>query len=160
MCERLGSRVWMAALTGVPFAIYKAGFGWYEYHQDHPVIGIAAICWGLIDFVMNLLAVWRPQSFSWCLLAHLGRWIDRRRDPQLWEKVLLAVDTTAAFAIVSIMIWFARLPLSPEWAAIIWNLAVIANIMSVGLAQLFRATYTGTPLTANRHLDSKNQVVE
>ncbi len=139
MKEKFGRRVWTAALTGIPFGLYKMGFGWYEYHHAHPTIGIAAMIWGVIDIGLNLLSVPLPKIVAHCLLSNIGRWIDHAVRKRIWENLLLAVDTTASFLIVSVMIWFGRLPLEPELGAHIWSLAVVCNIMSVGLEQLYRA---------------------
>jgi hypothetical protein len=145
MNETLGRRLWMAALTGVPFGIYKMGFGWYEFHHDHPAIGIAAMTWGGIDILVNVLAVFFPNRVAWCLLANIGRWIDTRFGRKYCENVLLAIDTTASFSISSVMIWFGRLPLSPPLAAKVWNLAVVCNVLAVGLQQLYIAVRTPPP---------------
>jgi hypothetical protein len=139
MNESFGRRLWMAALTGVPFGIYKMGFGWYEFHHAHPAIGIAAMIWGGIDILVNLLAVFFPNHVAWCLLANIGRWIDRLFGRKYWESVLLAIDTTASFSIASIMIWFGRLPLKPPLTANVWNVAVVGNVLAVGLQQLYVA---------------------
>ncbi len=139
MEQHLGRRIWTAGLMGAPFGVYKMGFGWYEFDHAHPVIGIAAMAWGAIDIGINLIAVLFPRVTAWCLLANLGRLIDRGIGKRIWETILLAVDTTASFAIVSVMIWFGRLPLEPLIAAHVWNLAVVCNVLSVGLDQLYRA---------------------
>jgi hypothetical protein len=139
--KKLDRRLWTAALTGIPFGIYKMGFGWYEYHHAHPAIGIAALIWGALDIILNILSVAFPKTVSWCLLANIGRRIDHAAKKKIWEKILLAVDTTAAFLIVSAMIWLGRLPLEPEVVGHTWNLAVVANILSVGLEQLYRAVF-------------------
>ena len=129
-------------LTGVPFGIYKIGFGWYEYHHDHEYIGVAAMIWGGIDIGLNLGTLLKRDKLHCCLLANIGHWIDMSRPSRFWEKLLLAVDTTGSFLIVSTMIWLARLPLEPEIMAHTWNIAVISNVLSVGLEQLYRATKT------------------
>lgn len=141
MEEKFGRRLWTATLTGIPFGIYKMGFGWYEYQQAHAAVGIAVMIWGTLDIILNILSVPFPKKISWCLLANIGRRIDHAAKKKIWEKFLLAVDTTAAFLIVSIMIWLGRLPLEPELIGHTWNLAVVANILSVGLEQLYRAVF-------------------
>jgi hypothetical protein len=141
MNETFGRRVWVAALTGIPFAVYKMGFGWYEFHHDHSSIGVLAMIWGAIDIALNIFALPFPKIVGVCLLANVGRWFDRLTGKNFWEGVLLAIDTTAAFLIVSVMIWFGRVPLSPQWAADAWNVAVISNVLSVGLEQLYRAIW-------------------
>lgn len=94
-----------------------------------------------MDIGLNVVALAFPKIMGVCLLANVGRWIDRVSGKVFWEGVLLAIDTTAAFLIVSVMIWFGRVPLSPQWAADAWNVAVIGNILSVGLEQLYRAIW-------------------
>ena len=138
MNREFGRRMWLSALTGIPFGIYKFGFGWFEFHQGHSLVGVAGMIWGVVDMGINLIAVPLPGRLSWCLLSNLGRLIDRGRGMK-WEKVLLAIDTTAAFLIVSIMILLGRLPLEPPVIGALWNLAVVGNVMAVGLEQLYRA---------------------
>lgn len=139
MEEKIGRRLWTATLTGIPFGIYKMGFGWYEYHHAHTEIGIAAMIWGLIDIILNILSVLLPKTVAWCLLANIGQWVDHTVKKKIWKNFLLAVDTTASFLIVAVMIWFGRLPLEPELLGQIWNVAVVCNVLSVGLEQLYRA---------------------
>lgn len=139
MNESAGGRIWRATLTGIPFAIYKMGFGWYELHHDCAMLGMAALIWGAIDVLVNVLAVLFPKDVAWCLLANIGRWIDRKSRGPYWENILLAIDTTASFVIVAVMIWFGRLPLTPPITAHAWNVAVICNILAVGLQQLYEA---------------------
>ena len=134
-----GRRIWLSVLTGLPFGIYKFGFGWFEFHQGHVIVGGAAMIWGVVDIGINLVAVPFPGRLSWCLLSNLGRLVDRCREGKNWEKVLLGVDTTASFLIVSIMIVLGRLPLEPPVLGGLWNLAVVGNVMAVGLEQLYRA---------------------
>lgn len=141
MKETFGRRLWIVTLTGIPFAVYKMGFGWYEFHHAYPAIGVAAMIWGAVDMGLNVVALVFPKIMGVCLLANIGRWLDRLSGNVFWEGVLLAIDTTAAFLIVSVMIWFGRVPLSPQWAADTWNVAVIGNILSVGLEQLYRAVW-------------------
>lgn len=145
MNETLGRRLWMAALTGIPFAVYKMGFGWYHLQHGQHALGIAAMAWGGIDVVVNVMAVPLPKHVAWCLLANIGRWIDRRFGRKYWESVLLAIDTTASFSISSYMIWFGRLPLEPWIAAKFWNAAVVGNVLAVGLQQLYVALRTPSP---------------
>ncbi len=143
MSGTFGRRLWAAALTGIPFAAYKMGFGWYELHHAHVIIGVTALVWGAVDVGLNIASLVNPRLIGVCLLANVGRWFDSVSGEAFWEGMLLAIDTTAAFLIVSVMIWFQRVPLSPQWAADVWNIAVIANVLSVGLEQLYRAVRKG-----------------
>ena len=139
MNETLGRRLWNAVLTGIPFAVYKFGFGWYEFQHGHPAIGVAAMIWGAVDMGLNVVAVPLPKIVGVCFLATVGRWLDREPTKVYWEGILLAIDTTATFLIVLAMILFGRLPLSPQWMADAWNVALVSNILSVCLEQLYRA---------------------
>ncbi len=152
MKENPGRRLWTAALTGIPFGIYKMGFGWYEYHHAHPAIGIAAMIWGAIDIILNILSVPLPKTVAWCLLANIGQWIDHTVKKKIWKNFLLAVDTTASFLIVAVMILFGRLPLEPELMGQIWNVAVVCNILSVGLEQLYRAVSYKEKIEKNKEV--------
>lgn len=153
MRDSLGRRIWRAALTGIPFGIYKIGFGWWEHHHAHPTFGLIMMLWGALDILLNLLAPAFPDQTAWCLLANLGRRVDRAARKRLWEGLLLGVDTLMSFTIVALMIWFGRLPLEPTWVATCWNIAVICNVLSVGLEQIYRAVVpagsTG-PFTSRR----------
>jgi hypothetical protein len=143
----------MAALTGVPFGIYKMGFGWFllrgnEVHGPITEFGVVPMIWGGIDILVNVAAVFFPKHVAWCLLANMGRWVDLKFGRKYWESVLLAVDTTASFSICSVMIGFGLLPLAPGYAANTWNLAVICNVLAVGLQQLYVAIRSQPPSDA------------
>ena len=138
MRDSLGRRVWATALTGIPFAIFKLGAGVY-LHETYPAVGVALMVWCTLDIVLNLLSLVLPDHVSYCTLSNIGRQIDRRRGGKRWEPVLLALDTLLAFAIISLMIWFRLLPHLPPLLGRVWDLAVVANIVAVGLERLWRA---------------------
>lgn len=137
MSDSLGRRIWATALTGIPFGIFKLGTGVYLDQHLSPALGVALIVWGALDILLNLLSVAFPARFSFCALSNLGRQIDRRREARRWEAVLLAVDTLLAFLIVAGMIWYRLLPLLPPVLGRVWDVAVVANIVGVGVERLW-----------------------
>ncbi len=139
MYATLGQRVWLTALTGIPFAIYKMGGGWYVLHHISPPLGVAMMLWGGLDILINVCSALLPQRCSYCLLSNLGRQLQRRGWHANGEAVLLGVDTLLSFTIVAAMIGFGALPLQPVVAGNIWNLAVICNVLAVGLIQIREA---------------------
>lgn len=136
MYATLGQRVWVTALTGIPFGIYKMGGGWYVLHHVSPPLGVAMMIWGGLDIVINVGSVLLPKRCSYCLLSNLGRQLQRRGWYAKGEAVLLGVDTLLSFTIVAAMIGFGALPLQPAVAGTIWNIAVICNVLAVGLVQI------------------------
>ena len=142
-------KLWLVFLTGIPFAIYKFGFGWYIYHHEYENLGIVAMIWGVVDFSLNLLSLFFPRWIKHCLLSNVGSRFDAGasdRDDRHWESVFLGLDTLAAFAIVSGMIWFGALPLSPKGMEVTWNVAVVANLLGAGLQQVWGAVVHRTGL--------------
>jgi hypothetical protein len=124
-----------ALLTGSPFGIFKIGGGWAAWHDLHPGVGAVFITWGAIDVVLNLLAVMYPQRVSYCLLSNVGRALDHRRVGAA-ERLLLALDTLLSFGIVASMILAHRMATLPPWMARVWELAVVANILGVGVQRV------------------------
>ncbi len=132
---RLGL-VYEAFLTGIPFGVFKTGAGWMLLAFS-PVLGFPVILWGLLDIVLNLLTVVAPQRFSWCLMSNLGRSVGGP-----WEERLLALDTLMAFLIVAVSIGFGLSGHLPPPLARTWELAVIGNVLGVGVARVYRAWST------------------
>ena len=137
----LGARLWGTLLTGVPFAIYKFGGGLFVYQMGYKIPGYLAMGWGVIDFVLNLISVWFPKNVSYCLLSNVGMHIDRRVGGIRWEHILLGVDSLCALTVVAAMIWFKKLPLSPNIMSIFWDVAVVSNLIGVGSAQVWIAVH-------------------
>ena len=126
-------RAYDALLTGVPFGVFKVAAGW-TLAEGLPALGAFVAVWGLLDIALNLLAVLAPAHFSWCVLSNLGRHLGPR-----WEDRLLALDTFIAFAIVSTMIGFRLLSGLPSVLGRVWDVAVICNVMGVGVDRLYRS---------------------
>lgn len=135
----LGGRLWGALLTGIPFAIYKFGVGLFAYQQGYRTVGYLAMAWGVIDIVLNLLSVWFPKKVSYCLLSYIGMYVDQKIGRIRWENILLGVDSLFALMMVAGMIWFKKLPLSPEIMSIFWDVAVVSNLIAVGSQQVWNA---------------------
>ncbi len=132
---RLGL-VYEAFLTGIPFGVFKTGAGWMLLAVS-PVLGLPVMLWGVLDILLNLLTVAAPARFSWCLMSNLGRLVGGP-----WEERLLALDTLVAFLIVAVSIGFGLSSQLPAPLARTWELAVIGNVLGVGVARVYRAWST------------------
>jgi hypothetical protein len=144
--DNLGRRVWATALTGIPFGIFKLGAGWYlsEVAGVGP-LGVLLIGWGALDILLNVLSVPLPRHIAYCALANLGRIADRGRTDPRFERTLLAVDTLLAFLIVATMIWFRLLPELPLVLGRVWDVAVVCNIVGVGVERVWWASRPPPP---------------
>jgi len=132
-------RLWAVVLTGVPFGIFKVGGGLAAAEDLHAGIGLAFVAWGALDILLNLLSLVFKEQLAHCLLSNLGRRLDRARGTTSLEPLLLAIDTLLTFAIVSSMIWLGRIATLPQPLVRIWELAVITNILSVGVERVWRS---------------------
>jgi hypothetical protein len=139
--ESLGRRLWAAALTGIPFGVFKVGTGWYVYASINPVLGLAFVAWGIVDILLNIISVPLPGSVSYCLLSNIGRRIDVHTGRQNSEHILLAVDTLFTFVVVAGMIWFRHLSLLPAVLGRLWDISVVCNVVGVGAERLWRAIH-------------------
>ena len=139
MKESLGRRLWAAALTGIPFGVFKVGTGWYVYASINPVLGSTLVAWGFVDILFNILSVPLPRSVSYCLLSNIGRRIDVQTGREDLEHILLALDTLLTFVIVAGMIWFRQLSLLPAVLGRLWDLSVVCNVVGVGAERLWQA---------------------
>jgi hypothetical protein len=137
--EPLARRLWSAALTGIPFGVFKVGAGWYACAFVNPVFGYIVIAWGVLDVLLNIVSLGWPRSVSYCFLSNIGRRIDVHAGGENWEQTLLAVDTFLTFVIVAGMIWFRQLPLLPPVLGRLWDLAVVCNVIGVGAGRLWWA---------------------
>jgi hypothetical protein len=146
MTESLGRRLWATTLTGIPFGIFKLGAGvWLSAEFSH-ALGVALIVWGGLDIALNLIAIAFPARFSYCLLSNLGRLLEKRpTSERRWEAVSLALDTLFAFLIVSAMIWLRLLPELPPLMGRAWDVAVVANIVGVGVERLWQTWQVAPP---------------
>lgn len=139
MEEALGRRLWAAALTGIPFGVFKVGTGWYVHAFINPILGSAFVAWGIVDILFNILSVALPGSVSYCLLSNIGRRIDIHAGRKDWEHILLAADTLLTFVIVAGMIWFRQLSFLPAVLGRLWDLSVVCNVVGVGAERLWQA---------------------
>lgn len=137
----VGSRLWAVLMTGIPYGIFKLAAGWSVYDDVQPLLGAAVMIWGGLDLLSNLLALFSPTASAYCLMADIGRVLDRRRPGHWWENMMLAVDTLVTLLIVSAMIWYGRLPLLPPMLGKVWNVAVVANITSVGIQRVWQRAH-------------------
>jgi len=137
MHDALGRRLWAALLTGIPFGVFKLGGGLAAQHDIHPLVGLAFLVWGGLDVALNLGAVVWPRAVGYCALSNLGRLLDRRGGARGREQLLLAVDTFCAFAVVASMIWTGRIATLPRPMVTVWEVAVIANILAVGVERVW-----------------------
>lgn len=124
-------------MTGIPYAVFKLGAGWFLQASGRPWLGWPMVVWGAFDLLANLTALAAPRLSAYCLLAELGRRLDRRRQPARWESLMLSVDTLVTLVIVSAMIWFGAIPALPSALLVTWNVAVVANITGVGIQRVW-----------------------
>ena len=135
MQQRVSKRLWAAGLTGIPFGIFKIGAGLAATVDVHPVVGLAFIVLGSVDIVMNVAWALRPTLVAACLLAQVGRVVDRWVGGNL-ERLGLAADTLLSFVVVSTMLWFGRIGTLPHTLVLLWEVSVIANILGVGIERV------------------------
>lgn len=156
-------RWWQALLTGVPYAVYKLATGYYLWNLCGNWFGVCLMMWGLFDFSSNLATMFVTRPTPFCLLAVIGHWLDVRAylgarqrgespssssvseavpalaTPFRWEELGLGLDTLASFVLVSYMIWNRHIPDIVPYFGRTWDLAVIANITSVGMSRVLTA---------------------
>lgn len=123
-------RIWDALLTGVPFAIYKLGTGYYLWTFSLPWVGCLFMAWGFLDLATNLAAAVWPRPLPCCFLSALGRVLGQS------ENRALAVDTLLAFTLVSAMIWFRCLPDLGFPLRRLWEIATISQVLGVGIMRV------------------------
>jgi len=135
-------RAWDATLTGIPFGIYKVGSGLLVWEHFHTPLAYFLMAWGSIDLLTNLAAAFWSRPLPYCLLSFLGRLWDRGqgfRHGHAGEQLALAVDALLSFSLQATMIWFRWLGSLPEPWRRLWELAVIAQIVSAGLLRVNNA---------------------
>ena len=135
--EPMIRRLWAAGLTGIPFGVFKVGAGYHLLDVAGPAVGGLVVVWGALDILLNVLAVLFPDRVGYCTLSNLGRLYDLATGQRHRQQVLLAVDTLLAFVIVSYMIWFRQLPTLPAWLGRAWDLAVVLNVLGVGVERVW-----------------------
>ncbi|MCO5170249.1 MAG: hypothetical protein M9894_28270 [Planctomycetes bacterium] len=136
MTPSLRRRVWDAAMTGVPFGVFKLGLGVYLHAHVAPALGVVVVVWGALDVLLNLVALAAPRV-SFCLLSNVGRLLDARSRQGGWEALLLAVDTLLSFGIVAGMVGLRLLPDLPEALRRAWDVAVVLNVLAAGLERVW-----------------------
>ncbi|MFZ4578213.1 MAG: hypothetical protein ACOYOB_07410 [Myxococcota bacterium] len=124
-------------LTGIPYGLFKICGGFALAEDVHPAAGWLFIVWGVLDILWNVAAAVLPGVFSYCTLSNLGRALDRQRPIATFEPLLLAFDTLLSFGIVATMIGFGRIASLPTPMVGIWELAVIANVLGVGVERVW-----------------------
>ena len=124
-------------LTGVPFAIYKAGTGSVLLPLGYPILGTLFMIWGVVDLLMNLINLWLPEKVACCSLAGFGRLFSRK--PGDWNERMLALDMFFSFTIVAAMLWFGGLALLDPRLGKVWDLAVVLNVMGAGATRVYES---------------------
>src|SRR5687767_9178201 len=113
-------RLWDAAVTGVPFGVFKVALGaWLADHRGG-ALGAVVVGWGILDIALNLAAVAVP-GVSFCVLSNIGRRFGR-------EDLLLAIDTLLSFAIVACMVGLGLVRELPDPVRRAYDLAVVLNV--------------------------------
>jgi len=135
----LPRRLWAAVLTGVPLATFKLAGGLIAARDLHPWLGTLFVIWAGFDVLFNLGSLLWPERLAYCLLANLGRQLDRRRGHRGAEEALLALDTFLAGMIVATMIFFHRIRELPAPIGEAWDLAVITSVLAAGIERVWGA---------------------
>lgn len=140
-------RWWNALFTGIPFGIFKLEAGCYLclYHPAQTLAGSALALLGALDILLNLLACFFPNPFPFCVLSGLGQILDTHSSPRRIRfcDLGLALDTLLAFSVVALMIWNGCLPTLVPTFGRSWDVAVVCNVLGVGLARVAEALGLG-----------------
>mgnify|MGYP001287999414 CR=1 FL=1 len=126
-------RIYEALLTGVPYGFFKFLSGWCLVQEQFTVLGYIFMLVGVVDICLNLVGIFKPQPFPLCTLVLVGR----RVRPRSKDELFLGLDTLVAFIIVSYMIWFGWIPILTPTFGRLWDICVILNIVSVGVARAY-----------------------
>jgi predicted membrane-bound mannosyltransferase len=126
-------RIFEAAVTGLPFCIFKFSAGWLIASAGNKFLGWLVMGWAAVDLAFNLAAL-MTERVSVCLLSNVGRWTGNRRG----EDLFLALDTFLSFAIVAALIGFRLIRQMPDPWLSLWDLAVVLNVLGAGLARVLR----------------------
>jgi hypothetical protein len=122
----------------MPYGVFKVGGGLAAAQDFHPAFGGAFVLWGVADALLNLVSVVSPRRVSYCVLSNVGRLLDRSGSSTT-EQLLLALDTLLSFSIVASMIWTARISTLPPLMVRLWELAVITNVLGVGVDRVWQS---------------------
>jgi hypothetical protein len=124
--------------VGFPFCIFKILTGLYL----KGAIGTLFIILGSIDFIINALnlislMVIKRKLIESCSLAVL---VSRIKTSNMNKEQLHdfgnALDMFFAFALVAFMVGFSKLAMLSPQQLLIWNMAVILNVLGAGLSRL------------------------
>jgi hypothetical protein len=127
--------------VGLPFCVFKLLTGMIMLQSASLVpLGYALLVLGVIDVALNTanlaaLLVTRRRVSGVCLLDIVLRRFGAAKGPDLG----LALDVFLSFGLVAVVIGFGLLAKLPIWALLLWNAAVVLNVLGAGVGRLFAA---------------------
>lgn len=147
MSVAAASRPWLVptveiVTVGLPFCAFKVltGLVLLRLPMLAP-LGAALLALGAVDLVLNavnlgaLLA--RHQRVTGVCLAEVV--LRRGGHPGPHGDLGLAVDVFMSFALVAVVIGAGLLAHLPRWGLVVWNVAVVINVLGAGLGRLVAA---------------------
>lgn len=137
-------RIYEALLTGVPYGFFKFFSGWCLLSTSYALAGWLLVAVGMLDILLNLVGVFKPEPFPLCTLVLLGRGLSGYQGAKK-DEPFLALDTLISFTLVSSMIWFGGIPLLTPTFGRLWDVCVILNIVSVGVARVHASFRQNSP---------------
>jgi hypothetical protein len=129
-----------AFTVGLPFAAFKIVFGADLVHRGN-VVGWILVGLGVVDSLLNTanliaLLIRGTRAVPVCLL-HAAFGSSTRA-----TEIALSSDVLLAFSLVAWRVGFASTALpSPSWQ-LMWNMAVVLNVLGAGTMRLARAVKT------------------
>ena len=130
-------RIYEALLTGVPYGVFKLQTGWLLTTEEGAFVGYVLMLMGVVDLGLNLAGVFKPSPFPLCTFVVLGRFFSTPGKPRRYDEIALALDTLLSFLLVSGMIWFGAIGRLVPVFGRLWDVCVILNIVSVGVARVY-----------------------
>ena len=133
---------------GIPFSLFKIIMGQTLLSNSTVILGYVFIALGAIDLFINLtnllsLSIFNKRIFKHCLLSYLVGLL-LPLFPRLTHKgpkdMGVALDTLVSFTIVAIMIGCGWLKSLNSIQNIVWNWAVILNVLYAGVSRVIEAS--------------------
>lgn len=129
--------------VGLPFCAFKWLVGLLHWEGGQPILGAALLALACSDTLFNLanlvgLLIGRGRVVSTCTLSALTLRMNLFPDsPSEYLKELgSAVDMLLSFVLVAGMVWMGRIGTLPPDRLLLWNVAVVLNVLGAGLARL------------------------
>ena len=128
---------------GLPFCVFKIVTGLHLVSVSNPFTGGALVALGVLDTGLNLgnlltFVFGKPRILPVCCLTGLTAWILRKK-PHAREKRMdlgNSIDMAVALVLVAGMVGFGRIGALPPDHILVWNVAVVLNVLGAGLSRL------------------------